>query len=484
MIRLLIAGAACVGLIALLTLVVTRLIRSGSRGFSIRMQVFLALAGIVGAFALGLGLLVVDRIDARAERLARAAANNEAHAIAALLQSEIKRTGVTFTGLAEQLHEGSRSPPNLSTLAQSAEGSEMTSLGVELLDPQGRVLFPSGAASRSTEQGAVFRDKLVEDQGQVLGIVRVVKGTIVIQAMLADFAPTVLVISLVLGAAAAGAAAFIGRTIAAPIEALSVYSERVSLGERPKLPTEVAGREVARLVKSIDTMRERLEGRPFVETFAADLSHELKNPVAAIRASAEVLMEGALDEKNQATRFVGRIHEATVRIERLLAELLSLAAVETRGPEHLDVVSLEHLLEEIVEAHGDDGKRIVSEVDPDAAARGDKIWLTRALSNLVDNALFHSPPDSPVHVRIEKDRGELLVTTTNDGTLDEHIEKSLFRRFVTTRRDEGGTGLGLSIVRAVAEAHGGHVKLSDTPPGRVAFQMRLPAAEIAASGSK
>lgn len=444
-----------------------------------RMQVFLALAGIVGAFAIGLGLLVIDRVDARAERLARAAANNEAHAISALLQSEIKRTGVTFAELAQQLHDGFRAPPHLTTLGQAVEGSEMTSLGVELLDPQGRVVFPPGATSRSTELGAVYVDKTVDQAGEILGIVRVVKGTIVIQAMLADFAPTVLVISLVLGAAAAGAAAYIGGTIAAPIEALSVYSKRVSMGERPNLPTEVAGREVARLVTSIDTMRERLEGRPFVETFASDLSHELKNPVAAIRASAEVLMEGALDERKQAERFVQRIHEAAVRIERLLAELLSLAAVETRGPEHLDVVRLAQVLAEVVDGHGDARDRIITEVDSNAAARGDKAWLTRAVSNLVDNALFHSPKDSKVHVRIEHEGGEVVVTTVNSGNLDDHTRKSLFRRFVTTRRDEGGTGLGLSIVRAVAEAHGGHAELAYARDGAISFQMRLPAAEIA-----
>lgn len=443
------------------------------------MQVFLALAGIVGAFAFGLGLLVIDRIDARAERLALAAANNEAHAISALLQSEIRRTGVTFAELAGQLHDGTRKPPRFSTKGQTVEGSKMTSLGVELLDSEGRVLFPPGAASRSREPGSVYVDKMVDQNGEHLGIVRVVKGTIAIEAMLADFAPTVLVISLVLGAAAAGAAAYIGRTIAAPIEGLSEYSKRVSMGERPKLPTEVVGREVARLVTSIDTMRERLEGRPFVETFAADLSHELKNPVAAIRASAEVLMEGALEEPQQAARFVTRIHEAAVRIEQLLADLLSLASVETRGPKHLDVLPLAHVLEEVLAAQGEAAARVQTDVEKNAAVRGDRLWLTRALSNLVDNALVHSPKDSKVEVRIGREGSEVIITTTNPGTMDDHIKKSLFRRFVTTRRDEGGTGLGLSIVRAVAEAHGGHAELSSAQDGKISFQMRLPAAEIA-----
>ena len=128
-------------------------------------------------------------------------------------------------------------------------------------------------------------------RGQRAGAVRVVKPTIVMRKLLEDFAPTVLVISLVLGAAAAIAAMWIGRAIAQPIERLSEFSERVSAASAPPRRLGAFGREVTRLARSIDSMRRQLEGRPFVETFAADLSHELKNPVAAIRASAEVLEE-------------------------------------------------------------------------------------------------------------------------------------------------------------------------------------------------
>jgi signal transduction histidine kinase len=72
---------------------------------------------------------------------------------------------------------------------------------------------------------------------------------------------------------------------------------------------------------------------------------------------------------------------------------------------------------------------------------------------------------------------EVEIRATNEGHLDEHIKKSLFRRFVTTRREKGGTGLGLSIVRAVAEAHGGHVEFDASEPGKVTFQLRLPGVE-------
>ena len=173
-------------------------------------------------------------------------------------------------------------------------------------------------------------DSPILTRGAVAGSARVVKPTVVMRRLLEDFAPTVLVISLVLGAAAAAAAVLIGRAIARPIEKLTAFAEKVSAGERVAAPLEPAGREVTRLNRSIDSMRRQLQGRPFVETFAADLSHELKNPVAAIRASAEVLEEGAIDEPEEARRFVARIREATERIERLLGDLLSLARIEGR----------------------------------------------------------------------------------------------------------------------------------------------------------
>lgn len=467
MIRLFIAGASCIGLILLLTFIVARLIRSREHGFSVRMQFFLALAGIVGAFAFGLGILVVDRVESRAKKLALAAASDEAYTIAAILQSEIKRTGAPFTVLASQLEK--RSPDSPDWPADSIE-----SMGLELLNLQGVPVFPEITRSRAQESGAVFFDSTVFQHGKPAGIVRVVKPTIVVEALLKDFAPTVLVICLVLGAAAAGAAAWIGRTIADPIEALSVYSQRVSQGERPKLPNNLTGREVNRLVKSIDTMQQRLEGRPFVETFAADLSHEIKNPVAAIRASAEVLADGALEEPEQARRFVKRIHEAAARIEHLLAELLSLAQVETRGPEHLDEVVLAHVVEEVLDSIPAREQRIRWSGGSLAKIRGDRGWLTRAVTNLVDNALHHSPENSEITLTLTESANELCFTTENEGTLDKYVQESLFRRFVTTRREQGGTGLGLSIVRAVAEAHAGHAELQSPGPPHVRFRLRLP----------
>ncbi len=460
MIRLVIVAAAAVGLILFVAFVVSRLVRSRTRGMSIRLQVFLALALIVGTFALGLGAMVIDRVEARAVRLATQAAEDEAAALAGMLQGEMVRSGLGVPGVAAQL---------------AAERTRGADLRMELLDPEGRVAFPPVGRTAAGSAGTVHVDAPIVVAGAVRGSVRVVKETVVMRRLLTDFAPTVLVISLVLGAAAGVAAMWIGRAIARPIEALSAFSERVSSGERAApLAMASGGREVRRLAQSIDSMRRQLEGRPFVETFAADLSHELKNPVAAIRASAEVLEEGAIDEPAEARRFVGRIREAALRIDRLLGDLLSLARIEARGTEELQETDVGDVARGALESLGEDAGRVSLSATGDTRVRGDRSWLGRALANLVGNALAHSPAGSPVEVRVAREEAFVVVLVTNDGSVDRHVRDRVFRRFVTTRADKGGSGLGLAIVRAVVEAHGGRTELASAGPPQVTFRLELP----------
>jgi signal transduction histidine kinase len=458
-IRLIVVAAASVGLMLFVAFVVSRLLRTRTRGMSIRMQIFLALAVIVGAFAFGLGLMVIDRIEARAVRIASQAAQDEAVALAGMMAGELDRTGVSIADLAVRLeHERGR-------------GAD---LRLMLLDAGGTRVFPVNAALE--EGGVVSVDAPIRVRGQRMGAVRVVKPTVAMRNLLADFAPTVLVISLVLGTAAALAAAWIGRAIAAPIEALSVFGERVSLGERRGAPPIAFGREVTRLTRAIDSMRRDLEGRPFVETFASDLSHELKNPVAAIRASAEVLEESALEEPVEARRFVARIREATARIERLLGELLSLARIEARGVESFALVDLTELTRRAIQSLADAEPRITLHALGDTRVRGDELWILRALVNLLENGLTHGDHAAPLSVEVSRTEEWVNLRVVSRGSISRHVRERLFRRFVTTRADKGGTGLGLAIVRAVTEAHGGQVELLNSGPPEVVFQVSLPPA--------
>lgn len=460
MTRLIVVSVGAIGLILLVAFVISRLLRSQKRGMSIRMQVFLALAVIVGTFAFGLGVMVLDRIESRAVRLASQAAEDEAIAIAGIIAGEIDRTGITLDVVASRFEH------------ERVRGAD---LRMELIDQSGVRLFPRSARATEERTGTVTVDAPVVVEGRSVGSVRVIKPTVVMRALLADMAPTILIISTVLGLAAAFAAALIGRAIAAPIEALSAFSARVSAGERTAAPPPVFGRELTHLSRSLDSMRRELEGRPFVEAFAADLSHELKNPVAAIRASAEVLEESALDEPLEARRFVARIREAAERIERLLGELLGLARIEARGAEALEPVDVVKLAQRGVEALGDASARVTLDLCRDALVRGDATWLGRAIGNLLDNALVHSE-GGPVTLSVRRLPDSVEILVENQGQISKHVQSRLFRRFVTTRADRGGTGLGLAIVRAVAEAHGGRAELRDAGPPKVVFRVVLPVA--------
>jgi two-component system, OmpR family, sensor histidine kinase CreC len=459
LLRMVVVAAAAIGLVALAAFIVVRLLRSRTAGLSIRMQVFLALASIVGAFAFALGALVLDRIKERADLVGREAALGEARAAASLVGVEMESTGRTLDEVAGLLEK-----------ARRFDSGGETGPHLALIDRAGRVVFARGRSP--DEPGTVTVLVPIEVKGDVVGQARVVKPTLLIRRTLADLAPTVLVISLLLGTVAAVAAALIGRAIATPIEALTQFAERINLGERRAPPPPGHGREVMRLSRALDEMRRELEGRPFVETFAADLSHELKNPVAAIRASAEVLRDGALDEPEEAARFVGRILEATGRIEALLGDLLSLAKLEARGVEQAAEVDL-----------GETARRAVAEVAVEAAVdvegevrvRGDETWLRRAIRNLVDNARQHGEAGS-IEVRVERSGDEVRCAVKNSGRVSRAVQKRIFRRFVTTRADKGGTGLGLAIVRAIAEAHGGEAQCTSAGPPSVEFVISLPAA--------
>ena len=460
MIRLFIAAASAVGLILLVAYVASRLVRARTAGTSIRLQVFLALAGIVGAFAFGLGLLVLDRIEARATLLAEDAARDEAAAIAAVVGGELVTRQTSLADIGERI----------------ARSADPEPLHFSLLDPSGKRLFSSGPARG--EPATVFITAPIVVHTVTVGHVEVVKPTLVIRRALADFAPTILMISAVLGAAAAASAVLIGRAIATPIEALTDFAVRVSEGERRAPPPPAFGREVQRLSRAIDSMRRQLEGRPFVETFAADLSHELKNPVAAIRASAEVLADGALEEPEEAARFVARIQEATQRIEDLLGDLLSLARIEARGVEDAAVVALDEVAKQAAASSRERGGRVEVSSSGVVTVRGNKLWLSRAIENLLDNATTHGEQGETVHLTLGRDEDDVVVTARNRGRIHPHVSGRLFRRFITTRGNHGGTGLGLAIVRAIAEAHSGSADCTELGPPEVCFRIRLPAAKL------
>jgi two-component system sensor histidine kinase CreC len=133
--RLVIVAVAAIALILFVAFVVARLVESRTRGLSIRMQVFIALAVIVGAFSFGLGLMVIDRIEARAVRIANAAARDEATAIAGIIAGELERTGGTIEQVARRFE---------------VEAGQGARLSLQLINPSSPRAATCKARSRST----------------------------------------------------------------------------------------------------------------------------------------------------------------------------------------------------------------------------------------------------------------------------------------------------------------------------------------------
>ncbi|HET8937979.1 MAG TPA: ATP-binding protein, partial [Polyangiales bacterium] len=210
-------------------------------------------------------------------------------------------------------------------------------------------------------------------------------------------------------------------------------------------------------------------------------SHELKNPIAAIRASSEVLADALESDPRSARHFLARIEEAALKLDHLTADLLTLARVEAHGQvRRAGRIDLRDVLHKAIAT-----LRIVAEERsltflahaPEAAAvRGEAPALQRAIENLLQNACTYAPPGSVVEARIEQAGRELALLVLDRGPgVDPAVAARAFERFTTTRQTQGGTGLGLAIVRAVAEAHGGRAELRPrAADGVTTFALVLP----------
>ena len=444
-----------------------RLLEARRIGLSIRLQVFIPLAATTLFLAAAFAVIVVDRFTARASLFATRAAEDEARVIAELAARSLDAPGTTLPSAAQALQR----TRILQAFTRSAIDTE-----VVLLDAQGTVLLESGEAD--TAVARVLAEAPIVSGGRTVGTVRVRKATFGMVQLMSDVAPKVAFLALLFAIGSALVAMVIGGAVAGPIEELTRAAERVAAGERQAPLPEPRGREVRALTHALESMRRELEERHSLETFVADLSHELKNPVAAIRASAEVLTEGAADEAHTARKFALRIRESADKLQQLTQDLLSLARLEARGIQPPVPVDLCAIAREAAEAQAAPAalRKVRLEVlaEGSAEARGDPVWLRRALENLLGNALQHSPPGSRVRLEVFAEGPNWVLAVRDEGAgVDPAIRARLFERFATTRHGEGGTGLGLAIVRTVAELHGGRAQLRESEHGAL-FTLTLP----------
>ncbi len=226
----------------------------------------------------------------------------------------------------------------------------------------------------------------------------------------------------------------------------------------------------------------------------ANVSHELKTPVAAIRALAETLSEGALADPEAAKRFLEHITRESERLAGLIGDLTELARLESsewrpaREPVDMEA-TVAHTVDRLLPLARQKRQSLslraprVLEAGQ-AVVTGDEKYLERAVSNLVENAIKFTPEGGEIIVSVDRaaspDQLEITVADTGPGLTPEAASR-VFERFYRVDSDRarmrGGTGLGLAIVKHVALAHGGTAGVTSEGPGRgCSFWLRLPLA--------
>jgi two-component system, OmpR family, sensor kinase len=266
-----------------------------------------------------------------------------------------------------------------------------------------------------------------------------------------------------------------------PIKQMTATAGAIAGGDlSARVPEVEPGTEAGDLGVALNQMLGRIEhafdertrSENRLRQFVADASHELRTPITTIRGYAELYRAGGLGDPSELEEAMRRTEQESVRMGTLVDDLLLLARLDQgrpldRGPVDLTVIA-------------DDAVRDARAVDPQrpisatsngpVTVIGDDARMRQVVANLLTNALVHTPPGTPIEVRVDRDGGRAVLEVSDEGPgMAPDVAARAFERFFradpSRSRHAGGTGLGLAIVQATVAAHGGAVAI-DTAPGK------------------
>ncbi|MGO9558734.1 MAG: ATP-binding protein [Acidimicrobiales bacterium] len=276
-----------------------------------------------------------------------------------------------------------------------------------------------------------------------------------------------------------------------PLEHMAHDSRAIAAGDLSRRVGPAKGpTEVVELGTALNAMLADIEGafaeRDVTEArlrqFLADVSHELRTPLTSIQGFAELFRLSAGDSSIDATTAARRIEQEAGRMKRLVDDLLLLARLDQSPEMQREEVDLAVVVADACTAAvaSERGRPINLDAPSPVLVVGDRNHLQQAVTNLLSNALKHTPPGSPIEVSVVADEREALVSVTDHGPgLDEAALEHVFDRFwrADKARAGDGAGLGLAIVAAIAAEHGGSVQAGNSAEHSGAqFTLRLPTA--------
>jgi two-component system OmpR family sensor kinase len=281
-----------------------------------------------------------------------------------------------------------------------------------------------------------------------------------------------------------------------PLQEMADTAGEIAAGDLSRRVEETDDRtEVGRLGEALNVMLGRIEtafrekeaSEAQLRRFVADASHELRTPLTSIRGYAELFQHGLADRPADLDTAMRRIDSESTRMAGLVDDLLLLARLDQGRPLEREPVDLAVLATDAAQdARAIDPSRTVTcEAPASCPIVGDEGRLRQLLGNLVSNALAYTPSGSPLEIIVAPEppqgpgstRVKLSVVDHGLGVAPDdasHVFERFWRSDPARVHAQGGAGLGLSIVAAIADAHGGHVTLTDTPGGGATFSVELP----------
>jgi len=353
--------------------------------------------------------------------------------------------------------------------------------------PESRSVVGEGIVTLTAEDGE--RMRIMTQRGALKGpfaesrvVIQIGRSESSMDAQLRDLA-LILVLGLPIAVAVAGVGGYVlARRALAPIERMTSHARTIT-AERlsDRLPVDNPDDEMGRLAAVFNQTLGRLE-QSFeqMRRFTADVSHQLRTPLTAIRSVGEVGLRAGRRDEASYRAVIGSMLEETDRLSVLVDRLLSLSRAETHQATLTpDSVSLVELAEDVVGHLGVLAEEKGQSLSVDATGRPtaviDRVVLRQALINLVDNAIKFTPSGGQVSVRVTSDDGTAVVDVTDTGPgIPSEARERIFDRFF--RGDElaaSGTGLGLSIAKGAVEANGGQLTLERSDAQGTTFRIRL-----------
>lgn len=282
---------------------------------------------------------------------------------------------------------------------------------------------------------------------------------------------------------------YLAGTIARPIRRLAAAADRVRRGHgrRHTIPDLTKrGDEIGELSGALRDMTEALWRRmDAVESFAADVSHEIKNPLTSLRSAVETC--ALVQNPEQQKKLMSIIQDDVGRLDRLITDISDASRVDAElSRADTEPLSLCGMVQGLASIYQDTGAaqgvavKVACSGEDELLVNAIESRIAQVLRNLLSNALSFSPPDGEILMSARREDGKVLVTVEDQGPgIPENKLEAIFDRFYTERpeNEKFGThsGLGLSISKQIAEAHGGSLKASNRKGGGACFTLTLPA---------